>query len=88
MHPTHINFVGALLLTHRPNTLNSGYLGLLSKGSEIYFLDVKKENIFFWKSMQKCRKVKSWNVSWVGDSEREASITLHVYRKVLCSERF
>ena len=84
MHPTHINFVGALLLTHRPNTLN---YGLLLKSREIYFMDVK-EGIFFLKSMHKCKKVKSWNVSWVGDSEREASITLHVYRKVLCSERF
>ena len=84
MHPTHINFVGALLLTHRPNTLN---YGLLLKSREIYFMDVK-EGIFFLKSMHKCKKVKSWNVSWVGDSEREASITLHVYREVLCSERF
>ena len=49
---------------------------------------MSKKEYVFWKSMQKCRKVKSWIVSWVGDSEREASITLHVYRKVLCSERF
>ena len=75
------------IVNYRPNTVNFGYLGLLLKGKEIHFMDVK-EGIFFWKSMQKCRKVKSWIVSWVGDSEREASITLHVYRKVLCSERF
>ena len=46
------------IVNYRPNTVNFGYLGLLLKGKEIHFMDVK-EGIFFGNP---CKNVEKWNL--------------------------
>ena len=56
LHPTHINFVGALLLTYRPNNLN---FGLGQRGQRNIFSGCQRRIIFFGNP---CTYVEKWNL--------------------------